>query len=77
MQLERVGAVAMGRVAFQVLGQVDNVDGLERALLDADTATDAELEEGEGEGNKAGVSMAGGGYSRREKADNGGAPAPR
>lgn len=43
MQLERVSAIAVRRVVLEVLRQVDNVDGLEGALLNTDTATDAEL----------------------------------
>jgi hypothetical protein len=42
VELELVGAVAVGRVALEVLGQVDNSDGLKGALLHADTATNAE-----------------------------------
>ena len=34
MDLERVGSVAMGALLLQVLGQVDNVDGLKWAFLE-------------------------------------------
>jgi hypothetical protein len=43
MQFERVGPVAVARLLLEVLGQVDDHDGLERALLDADTAPDTQL----------------------------------
>ena len=33
----------MGSLPLQILREVDDVDGLKRALLHADTATDAEL----------------------------------
>ena len=38
-----VGPVPVRRVALEVLRQVDDVDRLERALLHADAAADAEL----------------------------------
>ena len=42
MQLEAVRAIAMCDLALEVRWQVDDGDGVERALLRADTATDAE-----------------------------------
>lgn len=42
MELERVGGIAMGDLALEVGGQVDNGDGAEGAALGADTTTDAE-----------------------------------
>lgn len=39
MKFERVGTVAMCGVLFQIFGQVDNTNGFERALFDADTTT--------------------------------------
>lgn len=42
VQLETVGSISMGDLAFEIGGQVDDGDGIERALLGADTATDAE-----------------------------------
>mmetsp|Transcript_12096 Transcript_12096/g.34597 ORF Transcript_12096/g.34597 Transcript_12096/m.34597 type:complete len:236 (-) Transcript_12096:33-740(-) len=41
MELEGVGTVSVGGVALQILGKVDDGNGLEGALLDADTASDA------------------------------------
>ena len=49
MQLEAVGAVAVGNLRFEVRGQVDDVDGVEGALLGADTASDAEALRNEGD----------------------------
>jgi hypothetical protein len=43
VELEGVGAVAVRRLALEVLRQVDDHDRLEGALLDADAAADAEL----------------------------------
>lgn len=43
VQLERVGPVAVRALALERLGQVDDHDGVEGALLDADAAADAEL----------------------------------
>lgn len=43
MQLEAITAVAVSGIPAQVSGQVDDVDSLKGALLDADTATNAEL----------------------------------
>ena len=43
MKLERVSRISVRRFFLQVARQVDDVDGLEGALLDADTAADAEL----------------------------------
>lgn len=42
MQLEAVGAITVGDLALEVGGQVDDGDGLEGALLGADTTTNAE-----------------------------------
>mmetsp|Transcript_40814 Transcript_40814/g.89258 ORF Transcript_40814/g.89258 Transcript_40814/m.89258 type:complete len:226 (+) Transcript_40814:1469-2146(+) len=42
VQLEGIGAIPMRRLRAQVLGQVDDGDGLEGALLHADTTADAE-----------------------------------
>ena len=42
MQLEAVCAVTMGHLVLEALGQVDDLNGLEGALLDAHTATNAE-----------------------------------
>ena len=39
MELEGVGAVSVGGVALQILGEVDDGNGLEGALLDADTTS--------------------------------------
>ena len=43
MELEGVCGVPVRRLLLQVGGQVDDGDGLEGALLDADAAADAEL----------------------------------
>lgn len=43
VELETVGAVTMGSKLAEVSREVDNLDGFERALLDAETATDAEI----------------------------------
>jgi hypothetical protein len=42
VQLETVGSISVGDLAFEVGGQVDDGDGVKRALLGADTATDTE-----------------------------------
>mmetsp|Transcript_11127 Transcript_11127/g.24519 ORF Transcript_11127/g.24519 Transcript_11127/m.24519 type:complete len:258 (-) Transcript_11127:387-1160(-) len=42
MQLEAVGSVTMGGIAFQILGKVDNVDCLKRTFFDADTTSNTE-----------------------------------
>lgn len=42
VKLERVGRVSVGDLRLEVGWQVDNVDGAERALLWADTASNAE-----------------------------------
>lgn len=42
VEFEGVGSVSMDEIFGHVLGQVDNLDGLERALLDAHVAADAE-----------------------------------
>ena len=49
MELEGVGAVAVRLGALEGLGEVDDVDGLEWALLHADAAADAELLRDEGD----------------------------
>lgn len=43
MQLERVGTVAMCGFSLQIGGEVDDLDGIERTLLHANTASDAQL----------------------------------
>jgi hypothetical protein len=40
VQLEAVGGVTVCDLALEVCGQVDNLDGVEGALLGADTASD-------------------------------------
>ena len=42
MQLETVGAISVGDLALEVGGQVDDGNGIEGALLGANTTTDAE-----------------------------------
>ena len=42
MELEGVGPIAVGGVPLEILGEVDDVDGLKGALFDADAAADAE-----------------------------------
>lgn len=42
MQLEAVGAISVGDLALEVGGQVDDGNGVEGALLGADTTTNAE-----------------------------------
>lgn len=42
MELEAVGGIAMGDLALEVGGQVDNGDGAEGAALGADTTTNAQ-----------------------------------
>lgn len=41
MQLEAVGGITMCYLSLEIGGQVDDVDGAERALLRADTTTNA------------------------------------
>jgi hypothetical protein len=41
MQLEAVCRVSMGDLSFQVGGQIDDIDGVERTLFGADTTTNA------------------------------------
>jgi hypothetical protein len=41
-ELEAVGRVTVGDLRLEVGGQVDDVDGIERTFLGADTATDTE-----------------------------------
>ena len=48
MQLEAVGAVAVSHLGFKVGWQVDDVDGIERAFLWADTTSNAEALRDEG-----------------------------
>ena len=43
MKLKRVGRISVSGFFLQIAGQVDDVDGLKGALLDADTASDAQL----------------------------------
>jgi hypothetical protein len=43
VQLEAVGGVTVGDLALEVCGQVDDLDGVEGALLGADTASDTQL----------------------------------
>lgn len=49
MQLEAVGGVAVGDLALEVGGQVDDLDGVEGAFLRADTATDTQALTDEGD----------------------------
>lgn len=49
VQLEAVGGVTVCDLALEVGGQVDNLDGVEGALLGADTATDTEALTDEGD----------------------------
>jgi hypothetical protein len=42
VKLEGIGTIAMGHLVLEVGGQVDDGDGVEGALLGADTTTDAE-----------------------------------
>ena len=49
MQFEAVGAVAVGHLRFEVGGQVDDVDGVERAFLGTDAAADAQAFADEGD----------------------------
>lgn len=42
VELEAVGAIAMGHLALEVGGQVDDRDGVEGALLGTNTAADTE-----------------------------------
>jgi hypothetical protein len=42
MQLERVRRVSVGDLGLEVRRQVDDVDGIERAFLWADTAPNAQ-----------------------------------
>lgn len=52
VKLEAVGAITVGDLALEVGGQVDDGDGVERALLGADTTTNAE---GLGDEGEAGI----------------------
>lgn len=49
VQLEAVGAISVGNLAFEVGGKVDDGNGIEWALLGADTATNTERLGDEGE----------------------------
>jgi hypothetical protein len=49
VKLEAVGRVTVGDLRLEVGGQVDNVDGIERTFLGADTATDTETLGDEGD----------------------------
>ena len=49
VKLEAVGGVTVGDLALEVCGQVDNLDGVEGALLGADTATDTQALTDEGD----------------------------
>ena len=49
VQLEAVGGVTVCDLALEVRGQVDNLDGVEGALLGADTATDTQALTDEGD----------------------------
>jgi hypothetical protein len=49
VQLEAVGGVAVGDLALEVCGQVDNLNGVEWALLGADTASDTQTLTDEGD----------------------------
>lgn len=49
MQLEAIGRVSVGDLGLEIGGQVDDVDGVERAFLWADTATDAQALRDEGD----------------------------
>lgn len=42
MQFEGVGSISMSGIPFEVFGKIDDIDGLEGTLLDADTAPDAQ-----------------------------------
>lgn len=42
MQLEAVGGISVGDLSLEIRGQIDNVDGIEGALLRTDTAANAE-----------------------------------
>ena len=48
VQLEAVGGVTVCDLALEVCGQVDNLDGVEGALLGADTASDTQTLTDEG-----------------------------
>ena len=49
VELEAVGGVAVGDLALEVRGQVDDLDGVEGALLGADTASDTQTLTDEGD----------------------------
>jgi hypothetical protein len=49
VELEAVGAITVGDLALEVGGQVDDGDGVEGALLGADTATNTQRLGDEGE----------------------------
>lgn len=54
MKLEAVGAIAVGDLALEVGGQVDDGDGVEGAFLGADTTTNAERLGDEGQAGLGG-----------------------
>jgi hypothetical protein len=43
MEFERVGSVSVGNLGLETFGQIDNLNGLKWALLNAHTATNAEV----------------------------------
>ncbi|KAI9911592.1 hypothetical protein PsorP6_009856 [Peronosclerospora sorghi] len=43
MELKRVGAVPMRRIVLEILGQVDDINGLKRTLFHTDATPDAQL----------------------------------
>lgn len=49
VQLEAVGGVAVGDLALEVCGQVDNLNGVEGALLGADAASNTQALTNEGD----------------------------
>jgi hypothetical protein len=48
MELEAVRRVSMSDLGFEVRGQIDDVDGTKRALLRADSTSDAQILRDEG-----------------------------
>jgi hypothetical protein len=49
VELETVGRIPMGHLGFKVGGQVDDVDGTERAFLRTDTTSNAQTLRDEGD----------------------------
>jgi len=43
VEFEGVGPIAMSGLLLEVLGEIDNLNGLKWTLLDTNTTTDAEL----------------------------------